>query len=396
MAVLATLSPYAKIQFFDNNGAPAAGYKLFTYDTGTTTKRNTWTAADESALNTNPIILDASGRAVIYLDPAFTYKYVLASPTSPDPPTSPIWTIDPVTPVPLIGTNVDVAGVAGETITQYQAVYLEPGTGGTAGRWYRTSNFTLVKSAEAPRWGFAQNAATVGAAVTVRLAGRTTHPGPLVAGSTYYFSNTAGALETPQPSAEVDFEFPYEVGIADTTTSLVFPMTTPSMWTKAALRTIAFGTGQGNAAGGADTELTNYDSFIPGGYLATAGNAIVIEGTMTVAANGDTKTVKVKVGGGTITTLWTSAANVANHVVPFRIVITRRTATTGAVWAIFYDGVASGVGVPAPFMTYTTLGTIAWASNQVLNLYLAANTVNSIVMNDLITYGIRTPNGAVV
>jgi len=66
------------------------------------------------------------------------------------------------------------------------------------------------------------------------------------------------------------------------------------------------------------------------------------------------------------------------------------------VTALFYHGVATATDVANVFMTYTTLGAIDWTGNQVLNLYSSANTINSVVMNDLTTYGILTQNGAVV
>ncbi|WP_227061857.1 hypothetical protein [Acinetobacter pittii] len=45
-----------------------AGGKVWTYESGTTTPKSTFSDADGNAVNTNPIILDESGRANIYLD----------------------------------------------------------------------------------------------------------------------------------------------------------------------------------------------------------------------------------------------------------------------------------------------------------------------------------------
>jgi hypothetical protein len=55
------LSNIAK-QFFDNNGDPLAGGKLFFYETGTSTLAATYSNAAQTTANTNPVILDASGR----------------------------------------------------------------------------------------------------------------------------------------------------------------------------------------------------------------------------------------------------------------------------------------------------------------------------------------------
>jgi hypothetical protein len=49
-------------QFFDDAGNVLAGGKLFFYDTGTTTLKNTYSDSDLSKLNKNPVILDGEGR----------------------------------------------------------------------------------------------------------------------------------------------------------------------------------------------------------------------------------------------------------------------------------------------------------------------------------------------
>jgi hypothetical protein len=391
-----TIAPFPKHAFLTNDGDPAVGYKLFCYASGTTTKINSFSDADLTSANANPIILDAAGRATIFLTPGLTYKFVLATPTDTDPPTSPVWTVDGVQSVPTGGSNVDIAGVAGETVTAGALVYLEDGTLGTAGRWYLTSNFTLAESADAPAWGFVLAGAATGAAITVRRGGRLVVAGPLTPGVIYYVSDTGGALETPAPSAEADFEMPYPIAFADSSTSLVFPLSSPPLWTKAGLRTIAFGTGQANAAGSGDTELTNYSVLIPANYLATAGNALVLEGVLTAAANANAKALKIQLASaGTKVTVWSSSANVAAHMVPFRFVITRRTATTASIRGTMEAGVTTA-GAPVAYMTYATMGTVAWASNQTLTLFAIGVDANDIVLNDYMVYAVRTQNGAVV
>ena len=52
-------------QFVDANGHPYAGGTVETYIPGTTTAKDTWQDHAASALNTNPVVLDASGRAFI-------------------------------------------------------------------------------------------------------------------------------------------------------------------------------------------------------------------------------------------------------------------------------------------------------------------------------------------
>jgi len=63
------------IQFFDDNGDPCAGCKLYTYEAGTSTPKATYTTAAGSVPLANPVVMDASGRATIFLSGA--YKFTL-------------------------------------------------------------------------------------------------------------------------------------------------------------------------------------------------------------------------------------------------------------------------------------------------------------------------------
>lgn len=49
-------------QFFDDNGVPLTGGKLYTYEAGTSTPLTTYTTSAGNVANTNPIVLDAVGR----------------------------------------------------------------------------------------------------------------------------------------------------------------------------------------------------------------------------------------------------------------------------------------------------------------------------------------------
>lgn len=61
----------------DANGVPLAGGKLFTYAAGTTTPLATFTDSTGSVQNANPVILDAAGRADVWMTPGLLYKFVL-------------------------------------------------------------------------------------------------------------------------------------------------------------------------------------------------------------------------------------------------------------------------------------------------------------------------------
>ena len=59
-----------KAQFFDNNGVPLVGGKLYSYKVGGSTDKSTYSNAALTSANTNPVTLDARGEAVVYLSGA--------------------------------------------------------------------------------------------------------------------------------------------------------------------------------------------------------------------------------------------------------------------------------------------------------------------------------------
>jgi microcystin-dependent protein len=73
------LLPFIKFREDDNNGRPLAGGKLFSYAAGTSTPLATYFNQDLAAghENTNPVILDASGRANVWIQDGVGYKFVL-------------------------------------------------------------------------------------------------------------------------------------------------------------------------------------------------------------------------------------------------------------------------------------------------------------------------------
>lgn len=77
-----SLSPVGGVaqQFFDNNGQPLSGGKIYTYASGTTTPQATYTSATGVTPHSNPIILDSAGRVPggeIWLTDSLQYKFVV-------------------------------------------------------------------------------------------------------------------------------------------------------------------------------------------------------------------------------------------------------------------------------------------------------------------------------
>lgn len=62
----AGLLPNGKQQFLDGNGQPLTAGSVTFYIPSTTTYKDTWQDAARSTVNTNPVMLDSSGEALIY------------------------------------------------------------------------------------------------------------------------------------------------------------------------------------------------------------------------------------------------------------------------------------------------------------------------------------------
>lgn len=68
MANLVTPMPMIRARFFDDNGRPLSGGKIYTYNPNTTTPKTTYKDLAATTPNTNPILLDVAGEADIYFD----------------------------------------------------------------------------------------------------------------------------------------------------------------------------------------------------------------------------------------------------------------------------------------------------------------------------------------
>jgi len=66
-------------QFFDNTGLPLNGGLIYTYQAGSTTPLATYTDVNGTIANSNPIVLDSSGRLPneVWLTYGYNYKFVV-------------------------------------------------------------------------------------------------------------------------------------------------------------------------------------------------------------------------------------------------------------------------------------------------------------------------------
>ena len=116
---MAILSPVPKLQFFDANGVPLSGGKLYSYAAGTTTPLTTYTSASGLVNNTNPVILDSRGEASVWLGDT-SYKLKLTSATDVE-----IWTVDNIDVTSALTT---LAASNGSSLVGY----VQTGTGAVA------------------------------------------------------------------------------------------------------------------------------------------------------------------------------------------------------------------------------------------------------------------------
>lgn len=74
--------PWINVQFTDQSGRPLSGGKVYTCVAGTScpgTTRLTYTNSSGSTANSNPVTLDANGRAAIWLTANVAYKFVVTN-----------------------------------------------------------------------------------------------------------------------------------------------------------------------------------------------------------------------------------------------------------------------------------------------------------------------------
>lgn len=125
MAVASYILP--RFKAIDDYGRPMVGAKLYTYQNNTTTPAATYQDAQQSAANTNPIVLDASGEAIVYLLRDQIYTFVLK-----DKDDVSVWTQNDVTGAAsaqdIDGFKEDLSGSSGSSLIGF----LQDGGGAVA------------------------------------------------------------------------------------------------------------------------------------------------------------------------------------------------------------------------------------------------------------------------
>lgn len=110
-----------KLQFFDANGNPLAGGKLYSYAAGTTTPLATYTDYGGGTANSNPVVMDARGEANVWFGSSM-YKLKLTDADDVE-----VWTVDNLNG-PDVGTLAALAASNGSSLIGY----INSGTGAVA------------------------------------------------------------------------------------------------------------------------------------------------------------------------------------------------------------------------------------------------------------------------
>ena len=413
-----TPAPFLKAQWFDANGNPLASGRLFFYAAGTATKQNTYTTSAGSVANANPVVLDAAGRADVFFQTGLSYKIVAAAAGSDDPPSSPLWTEDNITPTPGDTVYPDSDGTAGATITAGDAVYLSDGSGAlTSGRWYRCDSGTDYKSSTAQSIGFALNSASAAGAVSVRLMGVVSGLAGLTAGTVYYVGST-GAVTSSAPSLArrvgvgisttelLVSHFQQQVDASATSPGLVTVGTQTIAGAKTFSGAVTFGStvgasgalsvtapisfrpgtsasgsvlsignvasysgaGVGNAAGGGTTTL--FSHTLPAGSMVSGG-VMTVRFAGSKVNNADAKTLNVSIGGTALTSI--SLATGAGDDWMAEYIVFWDSATQARFYRVGFE--ATSVRSPQ-----TGTAAVTWANANAVLITGASATADNILL----------------
>lgn len=137
------------IKFTDSTGAPLAGGKVYFFAAGTSTPKDTFTTAAGNVANTNPVILDSQGAAVIFL--SGSYKVNVTDSTGAQQANWPVDNITSFSTGASGGTFSDAAfTIQNATDPTKQAMFSLSGeaTGTTSIITLPSGNFTVAKASD--------------------------------------------------------------------------------------------------------------------------------------------------------------------------------------------------------------------------------------------------------
>ena len=274
------IAPSPRQQFFDSNGDPLVGGKLFTYKAGTTTKVATYTTSVGDTANSNPIVLNASGRTPhgVWLTDGQSYKFTLAPATDNDPPSSAIFVSDNVDGV----NDFEAAGASQWVASGFDPTFISTTQFSVTGN--RTATLDVGRRLELTvTAGKVYGHISVSAFTSVTTITLVMDAGDALHSSLTEFNQSilSGTNHSIPKLSVADAQAIGLAPIPATTVMLFVQASAPTGWTQVttyndrALRIVSTGTGNvGGAVGGSVAFETAFASQTPAG--SNAGTAISI------------------------------------------------------------------------------------------------------------------------
>ena len=275
------LSPNAVFRAFSTTGQPLAGGSLYTYAAGTLTPLATYTDSTGGTPNTNPVVLDSTGSANVWMSRA-AYKFVLKDANGVTQ-----WTVDQINAQPVKVVDVADYGAVGDGSTDDSTAFTNAAA--AAGSWGTvlvkrpTVSYLLNSNITGPCfWALMGGATTSGAGTLGGLTIQQVSGGALNIGN--FYINSAGdiGVGTNAPIEQIDIagnvNFPYVGG-------------NPSgkiVWN---------GSGSGNGDATIDYNVTTSDTW---SFLTGSASATFVFGSISsgVELNGGDGRVSVSSYGG--------------------------------------------------------------------------------------------------
>lgn len=376
---MAVLSPLPKMQFFDANGEPLVGGKLYTYAAGTTTPLATYTSSSGAVSNTNPVILDARGEANVWLA-LQAYKFKLTTAADVE-----IWTVDNVTSgetfgasqwlTSIAGTNTITATLSSANFTAYAAGQTFSFRAVNANTGAVTLNINSLGAKAVTKTGavaLIANDILVGQVVTV-----------VYDGTRFQITNmlnweAPGPIGTTIPSAAVFESCSVNTSLSSSDTLDVLGDTTlqgnlivTTAGTVASFETISC------------SGTTSSTTFVAGGTLGYGPTALGVGGTVTQATSRTTGVTINKVCGQI--TLFSTTAT-AGAVTEFTVTNSIVVSSSRSIVTVAISNPGASTGVYMPFVSLISTGSFrislycitapAAAESPVIN-FTVINMVNN-------------------
>lgn len=285
------LSPVLKQKFTDLNGLPLSGGQLFSYAAGTSTPLATYTDSTGGTPNTNPVILDSTGAANVWVG-TLAYKFVLEDSLS-----NIIYTVDNVVApgaVTSISLTSQVTGIlpianGGTNAATANAALnnLMPAQGGNAGKFATTdgTNISYAFPLGAAKFNVVSKTSAYSAVI-----------------NDYIFATNASFIITFPTAVGISGQ---QIGIQHNGTSLtqVYTLNTTSSQTIGGIASGSYalytnGETLWLVSDGANWQILNHKTNTP---WVSAGNNVISAVTTAPTQVGNTKTVDIlwwrRIGG---------------------------------------------------------------------------------------------------